>query len=75
MPPGTDPARLRVVKLVDWLDEYRNFDSAEVTRTVAEPVDDWQEEKLLAPADRLRDTRPRWLDRAQRIGHGRATTI
>lgn len=75
MPRGTDLARLRVVKLADWLDEYRNFDSAEVTRTVAEPVDDWQEEELLAPVDRLRDTRPRWLDRAQRTGYGRATTI
>ena len=75
MPRGTDLARLGVVKLADWLDEDRNFDSAEVTRTVAEPVDDWQEEELLAPADRLRDTRPRWLDRSRRIGHGRATTI
>ena len=75
MPRGTDLARVRVVKLADWLDEYRNFDSAEVSRTVAEPVDDWQEEELLAPADRLHDTRPRWLDRAQRIGHGRATPI
>ena len=63
------------MKLSDWLDEYRNFDSAEVTRTVAEPVDDWEEEELLAPADRLKDTSPRWLDRAQRIGHGRATPI
>jgi len=75
MPGGTDLARLGVVKLADWLDEYRNFDADEVTRTVAEPVDDWQEEELLAPADRLHDTNPRWLDRARRIGHGRATTI
>jgi len=70
-----NPASLKGVKLADWLDEYRNFDSSEVTRSVAEPVDDWEEEELLAPADRVHDTRPRWLDRAQRIGHGRATQI
>jgi hypothetical protein len=64
-----------IVKLADWLDEYRNFDSAEVTRSVAEPVDDWQEEELLAPADRVRDTSPRWLERAERVGYGRATQI
>jgi hypothetical protein len=63
------------VKLADWLDEYRNFDSSEVKRSVAEPVDDWEEEQLMAPPDRLRDTRPRWLDRAHRIGHGRATQL
>jgi hypothetical protein len=62
------------VKLADWLDEYRNFDPGEVTRTVAEPTDDWQEdESLLAPADRVRDTTPRWLARAERVGYGRAT--
>lgn len=75
MPSGTDLARVGVVKLSDWLDEYRNFDADEVTRTVADPVDDWQEEELLAPADRLHDTNPRWLDRARRSGYGRATTI
>jgi hypothetical protein len=61
------------VKLADWLDEYRNFDPEGVTRTVAEPIDDWQEEDLLAPADRMRDTSPRWLERAERVGYGRAT--
>ena len=66
-------ASLKVVKLADWLDEYRNFDSADVTRAAAEPVDDWEEEELLAPTDRVHDTHPRWLDRAKRIGHGRAT--
>jgi hypothetical protein len=60
-------------KLSDWLNEYRNFDAAEVTRSVAEPVDDWQEEELLAPADRVRSTAPRWLARAERVGYGRAT--
>ena len=63
------------MKLADWLDEYRNFDSADVTRPLAEPVDDWEDEELLAPTDRVHDTRPRWLDRAKRIGHGRATQI
>ena len=63
------------MKLADWLDEYRNFDSAEVTRPVAEPVDDWEEEELLAPSDRVRDTTPRWLDRAERVGYGRATQV
>ena len=63
------------MKLTEWLDEYRHFDPAGVTRAVADPIDDWQEEELLAPADRLHDTRPRWLDRAERIGHGRATPI
>ncbi|MGH2416990.1 MAG: hypothetical protein ACRDFY_01520 [Candidatus Limnocylindria bacterium] len=61
------------MKLADWLDEYRNFDPDEVARTVAEPIDDWQEEDLLAPADRVRDTSPRWLERAERVGYGRAT--
>lgn len=63
------------MKLADWLDEYRSFDPAAVTRTVAEPVDDWEEEDLLAPADRLRDTSPRWLERAERVGYGQATPI
>ena len=63
------------MKLSAWLDEYRNFDSTEVLRTVAEPVDDWEGEELFAPTDRVRDTRPRWLDRAERVGYGRATQI
>ena len=63
------------MKLADWLDEYRKFDPNEVTRTVAEPIDDWQEESLLAPDDRVRDKSPRWLARAERVGYGRATQI
>lgn len=31
----------RGVKLSEWLDEYRRLDPASVTRTVAEPEDDW----------------------------------
>ena len=63
------------MKLNEWLDEYRNFDPAEVTRPVADPIDDWQEEDLLAPVDRVRDTTPRWLTRAERVAYGRATQI
>lgn len=63
------------MKLAEWLDEYRAFDQTRVTRTAAENIDDWQEEELLARADRVHDTRPRWLDRAKRIGHARATYI
>ncbi|MBA2634354.1 MAG: hypothetical protein H0U86_15375 [Chloroflexi bacterium] len=63
------------MELSAWLDEYRNFDPTEVTRKVAEPVDDWEDEELLAPADRVRDTGPRWLDRAGRVGYAPATHI
>jgi hypothetical protein len=63
------------VKLSDWLDEYRSFDPAAVTRTVAEPEDDWEEPDLLAPADRVHDTTPRWRLRAERVGYGRPTQI
>jgi len=58
------------MKLADWLDEYRSFSPDSVERTVAEPVDDWQEEDLLAASDRPRDTTPRWRERARRIGYG-----
>jgi hypothetical protein len=61
--------------LSDWLNEYRQFDSAKVTRPVADAVDDWEEQELLAPADRMRDPTPRWRERAERVGHGRATPI
>lgn len=62
-----------MVKLRDWLDEYRAFDPTTVERTVAEPEDDWQEPELLAPADRLHDPTPRWRTRAERVGYGRPT--
>jgi hypothetical protein len=61
--------------LSDWLNEYRQFDAAQVTRPVADAGDDWEEQELLAPADRMRDTTPRWKERAERVGYGRATPI
>jgi hypothetical protein len=63
------------VKLADWLDEYREFSADNVQRGAAAVPDDWQEPELLAPADRVRDTTPRWLDRAARIGYARATQV
>lgn len=63
------------MKLSDWLDEYRNLPPEAPERTVAEPEDDWQEPDLFAPADRLRDTTPRWLKRAERGGYGRPTSF
>ena len=63
------------MKLSDWLDEYRNLPPDSVVRTVAEPDDDWGDEDLFAPADRLHDTTPRWRTRAERVGYGRPTTL
>ena len=63
------------MKLSDWLDEYRNLAPDSVVRNVAEPEDDWAEEELFAPADRLHDTTPRWRERAERVGYGRPTTL
>ena len=63
------------MKLSDWLDEYRNLAPDSVVRTVAEPEDDWADEELFAPADRRRDTSPRWRERAERVGYGRPTTL
>jgi len=74
MPAGEPLARVRRVKLSDWLDEYRTLPT-EVDRTVAEPDDDWEEQELLAPSDRLRSTEPRWRERASRVGYGRPTQI
>jgi hypothetical protein len=67
--------RLVPVKLADWLDEYRNLPVEEVTRPVSDADDDWEEPDLIASDDRVRDTSPRWLKRAERIGYGRATII
>ena len=61
--------------LADWLDEYRATAPDSVRRPVAEAVDDWTEEELLAPTDRARDTTPRWRERAARVGYGRPTTL
>jgi hypothetical protein len=63
------------MKLSEWLDEYRNLAPDSVVRNVAEPEDDWSEEELFAPADRLRDTAPRWRERAERVGYGRPTNF
>ena len=67
--------RLSIVKLTDWLDEYRNLPAEEVVRPSSEAEDDWAEPDLLADPDRVRDTSPRWLKRAERTGYGRATSF
>jgi hypothetical protein len=61
--------------LAEWLDEYRAMRPDEVERREAEPVDDWQEPDLMAPADRMRDATPRWRERAERVGYGRPTQL
>jgi hypothetical protein len=63
------------MKLSEWLDEYRRFEPDSIVRQVAEPEDDWDDPGLLAPDDRLRDTSPRWRERAGRVGYGRPTTF
>ena len=63
------------MKLTEWLDEYRRLEPDSVERQVAEPEDDWEDPGLLAPADRMRDTSPRWRERAERIGYGRPTSF
>jgi hypothetical protein len=63
------------VKLAEWLDVYRAVEPDSVERTVAEPVDDWLEPELLVSADRVPDTRPRWRERARRIGYGRPSSL
>jgi hypothetical protein len=61
--------------LAEWLDEYRAVQPDEVERREAAPIDDWEEPELLAPEDRLRDTTPRWRERAERVGYGRPTQL
>ena len=63
------------MSLAEWIDEYRRVDPNDVTRPQVDEVDDWEEEELLAPADRVRDTTPRWMSRAKDIGHARATQL
>ena len=63
------------VKLAEWLEEYRNLSPDSVVREVAESEDDWQEQDLLAAPDRVRDTTPRWRERAGRVGYGRVTSF
>jgi hypothetical protein len=64
-----------LVNLAEWIDEYRRIDPNDVTRPQADEVDDWEEEELLAPADRVRDKTPRWMSRARSVGHARATQL
>ena len=63
------------MRLAEWIDEYRRIDPNDVTRPQVDAVDDWEEEDLLAPADRVRDTTPRWMSRAKDVGHARATQL
>jgi hypothetical protein len=63
------------VKPADWIDEYRLVGIDDIARPVADRSDDWEEPVLLAPSDRVRDTSPRWLERATRIGHARASEV
>jgi hypothetical protein len=63
------------MKLSVWLDGYRRLEPDSIVRPVAEPEDDWDDPGLLAPADRLHDTAPRWRERAERVGYGRPTTL
>lgn len=68
--------RVGGVTLAEWLDEYRNLAPDSVVREVAEPEDDWEEpESFLADPDRVRDTTPRWRERAERVGYGRLTSF
>jgi hypothetical protein len=63
------------MKLSEWLNEYRQIDPDEFVRGEAEPVDDWDEPELIASADRVPNTEPRWRERAARVGYGRPTQI
>ena len=63
------------VKLADWIDEYRLVAADGISRPVADASDDWEEPALLAPADRVRETSPRWLERATRVGYARAGEV
>jgi hypothetical protein len=63
------------MKLSEWLNEYRQIDPGDFARSAAEPVDDWEEPELIASADRVPNTEPRWRERAARVGYGRPTQI
>jgi hypothetical protein len=63
------------VKLADWIDEYRLVTTDNVERPLADPIDDWEEPELLAPADRVRDLTPRWRERATKVGYARAGQV
>jgi hypothetical protein len=63
------------MKLSEWLNEYRQINPDEFVRPEAERVDDWEEPELIASADRIPNTEPRWRERAARVGYGRPTQI
>jgi hypothetical protein len=63
------------MKLSEWLDEYRRLEPRSIERRVAESADDWEDPGLLAPADRVPDTSPRWRERAARVRYGRRPVI
>jgi hypothetical protein len=63
------------MKLSEWVNEYRRYPVSGVSRLSDDGADDWQEPDLFAPADRVRDTTPRWLKRAERIGHAPPTRL
>jgi len=75
MPGSETQGRVEKMKLSAWLDEYRSLPTEGFERPVAEQPDDWEEQDLLAPADRVHDTEPRWRERASRVGYGRVTRI
>ena len=59
------------MRLASWLDEYRTIRPDSVERIVAEPIDDWQEPDLIVSPD----LRPRWRERAKRVGYGRPSQL
>ena len=60
----------RPVTLAEWIAEYRRVDPDDVVRPEVDAVDDWEHEDLMAPADRPRDVKPRWMERARIVGYG-----
>src|SRR3990170_296541 len=73
MPSGRRLATVAAMKLSDWLHEYRTLPTEGFERSAADAGDDWEEQDLLAPSDRVRSTEPRWRERASRVGYGRLT--
>ena len=63
------------MSLAEWIDGYRRFDPRNVTRPRVDAIDDWEEQDLLAPGDRVHDTTPRWMTRARTVGYARPTQI
>ncbi len=63
------------MKLNEWLDEYRSLPADPVARPTGREDEDWAEEDLFASAARVRDTTPRWKERAERVGYARVTRL